>query len=152
MQVITTTFDLVESNVDGQRRRFAIIPKFTPDVTHPTSIMRLRVSLAAVAFSRPLREFVERHADLIAQKANLREDDVRATVEFLEIGDELFQIMNSKVPITWSDEDDGTGTNTVIGLRDKVMVRGHKLLLSESHTHTHTHTHTFRWTPARVTH
>ena len=41
---------------------------------------------------------------------------------------ELFQIMNSKEPISWSDEDDGTGNP--IGLRDKVNT-SHGLTLNK---------------------
>ena len=148
--VIPAAYELATTNVDGQRRRFCIIPKFTPDVSHPTSIMRLRVSLAAIAFSKPLRDFVGRNISQIALKSHMREDDVRSTLEYLQMGDELFQIMNSKVAITWTDEDDGTGTKTVIGLRDKVRIHTH--IHSYVHTFTYMYSYIHRWTPTRVIH
>lgn len=46
----------------------------------------------------------------------------------MRLVNELFQIMNSKEPISWSDEDDGTGNP--IGLRDKVNT-SHGLTLNK---------------------
>ena len=50
--------------------------------------------------------------------SKLREGDVRVTLEYMVIVDEVFQLMNSKYPITWDSTDDGHGQP--IGLRDNV--------------------------------
>ena len=39
--------------------------------------------------------------------AHVRECDVRATVEYMENANELFNIMNSKEVICWTETDDG---------------------------------------------
>ena len=54
----------------------------------------------------------------VSVEAGVRVQDVRLTLNYMKNVNELFQIMNCKEPITWTSEDDGTGTP--IGLRDKL--------------------------------
>ena len=64
----------------------------------------------------------------IAELSYVRVEDVEKTVEFMSKVNELFNIMNGRIPISWSDKDDGTGTGTPIGLRDKCWTwRGYNL-------------------------
>ena len=120
--VIDAVYDMVTKNDSGQNRFLTLIRKLTVDVVRPTSIQKLRVSLAAIVFSKDVRDFVRRHVDQIATKSGLRPCDVRATLEFMNNVDELFQIMNSREPVTWTDELDDSGIP--IGLRDKVNTDG----------------------------
>ena len=109
---------LTNTNEDGSSRMFRAIPGFNLDVTQPSSIQRLRVGLAAKAFSKVVRDFIADNLADVAAKANLREQDVIETLKFMAISDELFQIMNTEKPVTWTSEKDDTGL--VIGFRDKV--------------------------------
>ena len=111
---------------DGCQRALTILPKVSWDVIEPTAIKRLRVSLAALPFSKAVRDFVSSNLDRLVGESRLREGDVRLTLEYMGVVDELFQIMNSRYPITWTDDDDGSGTP--IGLRDLVDTsKGHSL-------------------------
>ena len=103
---------------DGVRRPLHILPKLKYDVIEPTSIQRLRVSLAAIPFCKEVQDFVRLNVDRVARIARVRVSDVIATLQFSEHVNELFQIMNSKEAFTWSDEIDASGE--VIGLRDKL--------------------------------
>lgn len=111
---------------NGCQRSLTILPKVSWDVIEPTHIQRLRVSLAALPFSKGVRDFVSQNLGRLVGESRLREGDVRLTLEYMGVVDELFQIMNSRYPITWTDKDDGTGAP--IGLRDLVDTsKGHSL-------------------------
>lgn len=79
------------------------------DTVHPDGILRLRVSLSVNVFCFKVREFILDPQNLprIMKIANVRECDVRATVEYMENANELFNIMNSKEVICWTETDDG---------------------------------------------
>ena len=55
---------------------------------------------------------------LVAREARVTEADVKATLTFCSNVNELFQIMNGKKPITWTESNDPHGV--VIGLRDQL--------------------------------
>lgn len=112
----------------GDVRPFTLLRKVTWDVVQPSPIQTLRVSLAAIPFSKEVRDFVSSNLDRLVRETGLRHGDIRLTLEYMGIVDEVFQIMNSKYPVTWSPEDDGTGTGTPIGLRDRCDTsKGHNL-------------------------
>ena len=102
---------------DGTQRCFQSLPKLKYDAVNPSSIQKLRVSLAAIPFSVEVQEFVRENIIRVAREARVSVDDVRSTLKFGEHVNELFKIMNSREPITWSDEKDQNGDP--IGLRDK---------------------------------
>ena len=106
---------------DGSQRATISLRKMKHNVVDPSSIQRLRVSLAAIPFSKEVQDFVRSNIDRVAQHAGVTVDDVKATLEFSSNANEIFQIMNSTEPITWTDELDSTGTP--IGLRDKLDLR-----------------------------
>ena len=102
---------------DGTQRCFQSLPKLNYDVVHPSSIQKLRVSLAAIPFSVSVQQFVRDNIDRVATEAKVNVNDVKATLKFSDRVNELFRIMNSREPITWSDENDQDGVP--IGFRDK---------------------------------
>ena len=125
-KVMKAVYTVATTGADGHRRPLNLLRKFTWDVVSPISIQRLRVSLAAIPFSKQVRDFINDNLDRLVEVSGLRVNDILCTLEFMSMVDELFQIMNSTFPITWTDTDDGTGTP--IGLRDKVDTsRGHSL-------------------------
>ena len=101
-------------------RMLRILPKLIEDAVDPTSVMRLRVRLAAIVFSKEVQLFISRNITQVADKAGVREEDVSATLEFMKMVWELFQIMNSTKPFTWTTDQDNDGKP--IGLRDKLDV------------------------------
>ena len=103
---------------DGSKRPLQILPKLKYDVIDPSSIQRLRVSLAAIPFSKKVQDFVRHNIPRVAELARVRETDIKATLLFSENVNELFQMMNSKEPFTWTDEQDSNGVT--IGLKDKL--------------------------------
>lgn len=84
----------------------------------PTGVERLRVSLAAIPFSKEVQDFVRLNLSRVAIESRVTENDVKATLKFSSHVNELFQIMNSREPITWTDENDES--DEPIGLRDKL--------------------------------
>lgn len=115
--IMAAVYKLATTLEDGTSRMFRSLQKLTWDVIEPCSIMKLRVSLATVPFSKPVRDFVRCNINQVSHLAQVRVQDVEATLEFMTAVDELWQIMNSRVPITWSEEVDDNGN--AIGLRDK---------------------------------
>ena len=103
---------------DGTCRLPRCLPKLIWDAIDPSSIMKLRVNLAMIPFSVEVQQFIQRNIQRVATEARVRIQDVKLTLTFMRLVNELFQIMNSKEPFTWTAEDDGTGTP--IGLRDKI--------------------------------
>ena len=87
-------------------------------VVEPTGIQRLRVGLAAIPFSKEVQDFVRSNLSRVAREARVTEADVKATLTFCSNVNELFQIMNGKKPITWTESNDPHGV--VIGLRDQL--------------------------------
>ena len=119
---VSTTSD------DGTPRPLVSLRKLKRNVIDPTGVERLRVSLAAIPFSKDVQDFVRRNLARVAKSARVRESDVRATLEFSSNVNELFQIMNGKRPITWTEERGPDGQP--IGLRDKLDTsKGWKLNL-----------------------
>ena len=111
---------------NGRARHLTILPKLIFDVVSPTSIQRLRVSLAAIPFSKDVRNFVISNLDRLINESRLREGDIMLTFEYMSVVDELFQIMNSRYPITWTDTCDPSGSP--IGLKDLCDTsKGHSL-------------------------
>ena len=103
---------------DGSKRSLQILPKLKYDAIDPSSIQRLRVSLAAIPFSKEVQDFVKCNITRVAEIAKVRESDIEETLQFSENVNELFQIMNSKEPFTWTEEKDINGET--IGLKDKL--------------------------------
>ena len=103
---------------DGRPRPLVSVRKLKYPVTEPTGIQRLRVGLAAIPFSQDVQDFVQSNLSRVAREARVTEGDVKATLKFCSNVNELFKIMNSKRPITWTEENDLDGV--VIGLRDKL--------------------------------
>ena len=118
--VIRATHKVATTTSDGSCRLPRCLHKLKWDAVEPSSIMRLRVNLAMIPFSVEVQDFIQRNLPRVSQEAGVRIQDVKLTLNYMRLVNELFQIMNSKEPITWSDEDDGTGTGTPIGLRDKL--------------------------------
>ena len=118
--VIRATHKVATTLEDGTCRLPRCLHKLSWDAVDPSSIMRLRVNLAMIPFSVDVQNFIQRNIKRISREARVRVRDVRLTLVYMRMVNELFQIMNCKEPITWTSEDDGTGTNTPIGLRDKV--------------------------------
>ena len=58
----------------------------------------------------------------VAAEAGVGVDEVEACLKYMGLANELFNVMNCKEPVTWSDELDNSGQP--IGLRDKVCVCG----------------------------
>ena len=111
---------------DGSTRPLHILPKVNYNVIEPSSLQRLRVSLAAIPFSKTVQDYVRLNIPSVAEIARVNESDVIATLQFSENVNELFQIMNSDETFTWTEELDDNGIP--IGLRDKLDTRhGHKL-------------------------
>ena len=106
---------------DGSRRALQILPKLKYDVIDPSSIQCLRVSLAAIPFSKEVQDFVRRNMSRVAEVVRVTEADIQATLQFSENVNELFQIMNSRECFTWTDEKDNNGDT--IGLKDKLDTR-----------------------------
>ena len=106
---------------DGTPRPLVAVRKLKYPVTEPTGIQRLRVGLAAIPFSKEVQDFVRSNLPRVAQEARVTEADVEATLTFCSNVNELFQIMNNKEPITWTEGHDPHGV--VIGLRDKIDTR-----------------------------
>ena len=117
-RVERATYYLTNVNEHGSNRVLRLIPGFNLDVMQPSSIQRLRVGLAVKAFCKAVRHFIAKNLDKVAAKANLRVQDVNETLKYMTIADELFQIMNTEKPVTWTSEMDSAGV--AIGLRDKV--------------------------------
>ena len=103
---------------DGTPRATVSLRKMKYNVVHPTGIQRLRVSLAAIPFSKEVQDFVKVNIRRVAELSRVTEDDVKETLKFCANVNELFQIMNGKRPITWTYDLDQQGN--VVGLRDKL--------------------------------
>ena len=116
-EVMKAVYTVATTLSNGDQRPLSLIPKLSWDVIHPSCIQQLRVSLASIPFSKTVRDFVCQNFDQVVDMSKLREGDVRVTLEYMGIVDEVFQLMNSKYPITWDPTDDGHGRP--IGLRDK---------------------------------
>ena len=125
--IIRATHKVATTSEDGTCRFPRCLHKLTWDVVDPSSIQLLRVNLALIPFSKEVQEFTERNIHRISREAGVRIQDVRLTLTYMRLVNELFQIMNSREPISWTEEDDGTGTP--IGLRDKLDTT-HNLTLS----------------------
>ena len=121
-EVMRSVYNIATRLSNGDKRHFNILPKFTWDVVEPTTIKRLRVSLAAIPFSKNVRDFVSLNLDHIVEESGLRPGDVRVTLEYMGMVDEIFQIMNSEYPVTWTSTLDDEGNP--IGLRDRVVANG----------------------------
>ena len=70
----------------------------------PSSIQRLRVSLATIPFSTQVQDFVRSNIVRVAAEARVTVSDINTTLKFTEYSNELFQIMNSKESFTWTDD------------------------------------------------
>ena len=116
--VIPATHTASTTLEDGTPRPLVGVRKLKYNVTEPTGIQRLRVGLAAIPFSKDVQDFVRSNLPRVAREARVTEDDVRATLTFCSNVNELFKIMNGKMPITWTESNDPDGV--VIGLRDKL--------------------------------
>lgn len=116
--VIRATHTVATTLEDGTDRLPRCLHKLSWNAVEPSSIMRLRVNLAMIPFSVEVQSFIQRNIQRVSREAGVRVRDIRLTLTFMRLVNELFQIMNSEEPITWSNEDDGTGTP--IGLRDKL--------------------------------
>ena len=116
--VIRATHKVATTLEDGTCRLPRCLHKLTWDAVDPSSIMRLRVNLAMIPFSVDVQGFIRRNIKRVAKEARVRVQDVKLTLAYMGMVNELFEIMNSKEPITWSEEDDGTGTP--IGVRYKL--------------------------------
>ena len=103
---------------DGSTRPLQLLPKLKYPVVEPSSIQRLRVSLAAIPFSKNVQDYVRRNLSQVAEIARVNETDVIETLQFAENVNELFQIMNSHEPFTWTEHIDDNGD--IIGLKDKL--------------------------------
>ena len=103
---------------DGSQRSLQILPKLKYDAIDPSSIQCLRVSLAAIPFSKTVQDFVRSNITRVAELAKVTEADINVTLKFSEKANELFQIMNSREPFTWTEDKDSNGD--IIGLKDKL--------------------------------
>lgn len=117
--IIRATHKVTTTLEDGTCRLPRCLHKLSWDAVDPSSIMRLRVNLAMIPFSVDVQNFIQRNITRISREARVRVQDVRATLVYMRMVNEIFQIMNCREPITWTPEDDGTGREP-IGLRDKV--------------------------------
>lgn len=115
---MNATFTASNTNDDGSQRPLRILTKVNYDVIDPSSIQCLRVSLAAIPFSKQVQDFVRSNTPRVAELAGVTEADINATLQFSETVNELFQIMNSEEPFTWTEDKDINGDT--IGLKDKV--------------------------------
>ena len=123
---VRATYTSSTTLADGSTRRLQILPKLKYAVVEPSSIQRLRVSLAAIPFSKNVQDYVRENVSKVAAIARVNEEDVIETLRFAENVNELFQIMNSREPITWTEDLDDNGD--VIGLKDKLdTTHGFKL-------------------------
>ena len=121
--ILEATHEFAVKLPNGDLRSPRSLPKLILDCVYPTCIQKLRVKLAARVFTTDVQNFITSNSLEISNIAGVRVGDVERTVEFMSKVHELFSIMNSKVPISWSNKDDGTGTGTVIGFRDKCWTR-----------------------------
>ena len=118
-KIIEATLEVAVKLPNGDLRSPRALPKLILDAIFPSCIQKLRVKLAARVFTQDVQDFMLFNKVEIARLAYVRVVDVEKTVEFMSKVNELFNIMNSRVPISWSDKDDGTGTGNVIGFRNK---------------------------------
>ena len=115
---VTAAYTSSTTLPDGSTRVLQHLPKLKYPVVEPSSIQRLRVSLAAIPFSKDVQDYVRCNVEKVAEIARVNETDVIETLRFAENVNELFQIMNSHEPFTWTEDLDVNGD--IIGLKDKL--------------------------------
>ena len=106
--ILESTHEVAIKLPNGDLRFPRALRKLILDAIYPSCIQKLRVKLAARVFTKEVQDFILMNKERIANLSHVRIVDVEKTVEFMSKVHELFSIMNSRVPISWTDKDDGT--------------------------------------------